>query len=86
MKISKVTPKKKKISKLFFPSFSSKNLSFQIFSRKFPNFLIFRLQLMKNYENSLMKRYSYGNASRKKIVKAARLKMFEIIDKSRSKL
>jgi hypothetical protein len=41
---------------------------------------------MKNYENSLMKRYPYGNASRKKAVKAARLKMFEIIDISRSKL
>jgi hypothetical protein len=41
---------------------------------------------MKNYENSLTKSYSYGNASREKTVKAARLKMFEILDKSLSKI
>ncbi len=33
-----------------------------------------------------MKSYPYGNASREKTVKAARLKIFEIIDKSLSEL
>ncbi len=33
-----------------------------------------------------MKSYPYGNASREKTVKAARLKIFEIIDKSLSQL
>jgi hypothetical protein len=33
-----------------------------------------------------MKSYPYGNASREKTVKAARLKKFEIIDKSLSEL
>jgi hypothetical protein len=33
-----------------------------------------------------MKSYPYGNASREKTVKAARLKMFEIIDESLSEL
>jgi hypothetical protein len=33
-----------------------------------------------------MKSYPYGNASREKNVKAARLKIFEIIDKSLSEL
>jgi hypothetical protein len=74
------------ISKLFFPSFSSKNLSFEIFSSKFPNFLIFSLQIMKNYENLLTKSYPYGNASREKTFTAARLKMCESIDKSLSEL
>jgi hypothetical protein len=33
-----------------------------------------------------MKSYPYGNASREKTVKSARLKIFEIIDKSLSEL
>jgi hypothetical protein len=66
MKISIMTPKEKKIKNFVFPSFSSKNLSFEIFSRKFPIFFIFSLQLMKNFENSLTKNYPYGNASREK--------------------
>jgi hypothetical protein len=33
-----------------------------------------------------MKSYPFGNASREKTVKAARLKIFEIIDKSHSEL
>jgi hypothetical protein len=41
---------------------------------------------MKNFENSLMKSYPYGNTSREKTIKAARLKMFESIDKSFSEL
>ncbi len=84
--ISITTPKKKNFSKLFFPSISGKNLSFEIFSRKFPKFFIFSLQLMKNYENSVTKNYPDDNASREKTVEAARLKMFESIDKSLSEL
>jgi hypothetical protein len=34
----------------------------------------------------LLKSYPYGNASREKTVKAARLKIFEIIDKSLGEL
>ncbi len=41
---------------------------------------------MKKVENLLMKSYPYGNASREKNVKAARLKMFESIDKNLSEL
>jgi hypothetical protein len=41
---------------------------------------------MKNKKNSPMKSYPYGNASREKTIKAARLKIFEIIDKSLSEL
>jgi hypothetical protein len=41
---------------------------------------------MKTMKNSLTKSYPYGNASREKTVKAARLKIFEIIDKSLSEL
>jgi hypothetical protein len=41
---------------------------------------------MKNYENSVTKSYPYGNASREKSIKAAKLKMFESIDKSLSEL
>jgi hypothetical protein len=37
-------------------------------------------------KNLLTKSYPYGNASREKTIKAARLKMFEIIDKSLSEL
>jgi hypothetical protein len=66
MKISMMTAKKKKNFKTFFPSFSSKNLSFEIFLRKLLNFFIFSLQLMKNYKNSVTKIYPYGNASREK--------------------
>jgi hypothetical protein len=41
---------------------------------------------MKNYENLLTKSYPYGNAFKEKTIKAARLKMFEIKDKSLSEL
>jgi hypothetical protein len=43
---------------------------------------------MKNYKKCANEKlpYPYGNASREKNVKAARLKMFEIIDKSLSEL
>jgi hypothetical protein len=42
---------------------------------------------MKNYKKNLViKSHHYGIASREKTVKAARLKMFEIIDKSLSEL
>jgi hypothetical protein len=37
-------------------------------------------------KNSLLKSYTYGNASREKTFKVARLKMFEVIDKSLSEL
>jgi hypothetical protein len=37
-------------------------------------------------KNSLLKIYTYGNASREKTFKVARLKMFEVIDKSLSEL
>jgi hypothetical protein len=67
-----MTPKKKKFFKTFFPSFSRKNLSFEMFSRKCWNFLIFSLQSTKNYKNSLTKSYPYGNASREKPLKLQR--------------
>jgi hypothetical protein len=86
MKISIMTSKKKKLVKTYFPSFSSKNLSFEIYSRKFLNSFFFSLQLMKKYENLVTKSYPYGNASSEKTVKAARLKIFESIDKSLSEL
>jgi hypothetical protein len=62
-------PQGKKIYKLFFYHSLAKGLSFEIFSRIFPNFLIFSLQLTKNYKNLLLKSYRYGNNSREKTLK-----------------
>jgi hypothetical protein len=73
-------------SKLFFPSFSSKNLSFEKYQQHFRNFF-FAIQLPKNYKNSLLKKnHRYGNASREKTVIAVWRKISEVIEKSLSEL
>ncbi len=81
VKIYKRRPKKIFFSTLFFPSFSSKSLSFELFSRKFPNFYIFIIKFTKNNENSLTKKYRHVNAPRHKTVKATRLKILDSIGK-----
>jgi hypothetical protein len=77
--------KKKFFFITFFPSFSSKNLSFKNFSTTFSNFF-FTLQLTKNYKNLLLKNHRYGNASREKTVIAVWRKISEVIEKSLSEL
>ncbi len=85
-KFTKGAKKNVFFSKLIFPSFSSKSLSFELFSRKFPNFYIFIIKFMKNNENSLTKKYRHVNAPRHKTVKAIRLKILDCIGKSISEL
>ncbi len=86
LKIYKRRQKNFFFSKLIFLSFSSKSLSFELFSRKFPNFYVFIIKFMKNNENSLAKKYRHVNAPRHKTVKATRLKVLDCIGKDISEL
>ncbi len=72
--------------KLFPPSFSSKNLSFEKFSTKFSNIFFPTLQLTKKYKNSWLKNHHYGNASREKTVTAVWQKISEVKEKSLSEI
>jgi hypothetical protein len=74
----------KTLQNFFFKTFFHHSLA--KYSRRLPDFLIFKLQCMKNYENLLMKSYQNGNATREKIVKAARLNIVDYINKSLGEL
>jgi hypothetical protein len=71
MKISIMTPRKKKISILFFHHSLAKTCLLKYFQE---NLRIFKFQLTmkKKYENSLTKNYRYVDAPRDKTVKARR--------------
>jgi hypothetical protein len=75
-----MTPKKK-ISTLFFH-----HSPLKYFEENFQILFIFSLQLMTIYEKVLTNSYCYSNTSREKTAKAAKLAIFDCIDKSLSEL
>ncbi len=79
-------PKTNFFSKLIFPSFSSKNLSFELFPRKFPNFYILTIKIHEKLQKFVNKKYHYANTPRHKTVKATWLKILDSIGKSISEL
>jgi hypothetical protein len=68
-----MTPRKKKFQ-TFFPSFSRKKNSLEIFERQFTYFFVFNFDLMENVKKIFNKIDCYGNTPEGKTVEAAWLK------------